>query len=236
MPPIEPTPTEIENEIAKLTGRENPDATAAPVAEPAALGISKQPNLSSAEVRSSREVWIGAGLDPVAFDAAVKADGFDPTPIDPAVAKHDAEFGISETVSPSDYKPVFPGDFARSLSTERLAAVNAEASEWAASLKLPAALGTAVIEHLAEIGPLVQKMSAAEKDQWVRDQYDRGVRHTGSPEKWRETRAKAEAALVGVHPFGSALRASPAFHSVWLSMTLANHAATVEAWNKGRPK
>ena len=152
MCPIEPTAAQVAEltaEYAAAAQKTAADLTAnAPTTptEPAAvidtLNASKLPNLHGAHVESMRAEWIKAGLPAEQFDLAAKADGFEEVDdgISPAQLAHDQDHGVADEVAPSDYRVNY-GSLSRTLSPERLAAMNTEATGWAAEMSLSPELG-----------------------------------------------------------------------------------------------
>jgi hypothetical protein len=113
----------------------------------------------------------------------------------------------------------------RNLPTERLANIAKETTTWAAEMKLPADLGTSIIEHIAEIGPRFAESTQSAKEDWLRGQHAIALKTLGSEEAVAAMNAKALAALsiAANNTFGKSLAQSPVFNSFWLARALASH-------------
>jgi hypothetical protein len=240
--PIEPTNEQIASETARVAAIAKEQApllakaATVPLSQPAietpiaVIGAMKEPPLGPTETRAMRDAWIAAGLDVAAFDRAAEADGLDGRPaVSPEVAAQHADYGLPVTPSPDDYRPLFSN--ARSLTSERLTALSNETRTWAAAMQFSPEIGTAVIEHLAAIGPAFSKMAPQVKQDWLREQQAITLRHAGSEEALADLKARALEALDRADlPFSKALAGSSQLNSFWLLSTLANHASAVRAF------
>lgn len=222
----------------------NPPPAATTPTEPAGpvidtLNSSGQPNLHGGHVETLRAEWARNGLPLDQFDAAAHADGFEDhdTPDSAAQEAHDAEHGMDAEHAPSDYHPQY-GALARTLSPERLAAVNSEATQFVAQLSMAPELGTALIEHVSEIGPRFAAMSPDAKSAWLRAQRETGIRIAGGEAQLAAMKAAAIETinLAADEPFAQALLRSSVLDSWWLLSTLANHSAALDNWASSRPE
>jgi hypothetical protein len=207
----------------------------------AALGPAIGRSFSTGELASARAIWIAAGHDAAAFDAAAAADGM-PTIAPPSAAdvKHFESFALPAAASPGDFHPQF-GSFGREATPELLATVTSEMTTWAAEMGFAGRYGTDVIEHLVALGPRLQGMTQEARDAWVREQETRGLELAGSEAKLAELRNRAKAALgfAKSSKFSTAIENSMAFHDVFFLNMLAFHhdaRALADASRPGRGK
>jgi hypothetical protein len=192
---------------------------------------------SASQAARLREAWVKQGLDPAVIDAAAQADGVEITvPIPPELAQVDRQHGVTEDVDPSAYAPVFPRSLTEALPIERLAGIHDETTALCAVIGLPPHLGNAVIEHIADVGPRVGKLSDDAKAEWVRGQRELAVRYFGDEKSADAALQKARSVILSAHgsPFGAALADSKVLQSSFLIRTLVNFADTKSAWEAAR--
>ena len=143
---------------------------------------SNRGNLSADQVRSSREVWIRAGLSPEAYDRAAELDGHSVPNIE--AEKLAREHGL-QTPHARDVKFEHPNAQKHS----------AESTRFIQAARFQGGLGSSIIDHIAENGPKVASMSAAEQAAWTMDQEKLGLTLSGGRKNWEAAKVAAKAFL-----------------------------------------
>lgn len=136
-------------------------------------------NLNADQIRSSRQKWIDAKLPVEQFDAAIIADGG--TPPDFETEKLEREHGL-QTPHARDVKFTHP-------NAEKH---NSELTGFVQAARFQGGLGAAVIDHIAENGPKVASMSAAEQAAWTLAQEKLGLTLSGGRNNWEKAKAAAK--------------------------------------------
>lgn len=187
---------------------------------------------------SAREAWVRAGHDAGAFDAAAKADGFNPVnPVAADVVKAHSDFGLPVAPAPEDYRVNF-GAYAESRPPDRVAATNAELTGWAAAIGFAPSMGSAVIEQLVDLGQRHQAMTPEVIERWGNEQDALALRLAGGSEKAvaeMKDRALTALGFAKGSKTSEDLRNSVAMRDAVFVSTLANHAAMREAFDKAHP-
>jgi hypothetical protein len=131
---------------------------------------------------------------------------------------------FAENVKPSDYQPVHSSNL-RSLPT--FPDIDRGTKELAAMLSMPAALGKAVIEYIAEWSPRVaNKMSEDERGRWLIQQHSTGMMRAGGPDAYEKMKVDARRALLEIgkdSPWSRLIADGAIMESWWLLEVLARH-------------
>jgi hypothetical protein len=240
-----PTAEQIAFETAKATAAIAATSAPAPSAPtltpdtPAALPIRDDWRSGLADARLA---WIRAGGAVEAFDNAAKDDGYVPVaPPAPELVAHAAANGLPLKATPADFAPIYPKEYASSLTPAQLAGADGEFRSLAADLGMPAGHGNALIERLIQVGPMVSKMNDQQKSDW-QEQQDKLAASVIGEGKVAVYREKA-AALLGKAkgPLAEHLRSTAVLSDFYLTLALANHsdalalAAATHPHRHGKP-
>jgi hypothetical protein len=189
----------------------------------------------SAEARAA---WIAK------FDEAARADGLSPVePLSPDLVQAHRAHALPIDPQPSQYRPVYAREVTNGkdatgqpMTAERLGEINTELTNFAAALWLTPALGTAVIERIAEVGFKIRSMDDDAKAVWVQAQDRVTLQRVGSEQALAQLKADAKAALVNcegdpkARQFAKLLAESPHLNDAWLLATLAQHSRSMRAF------
>jgi hypothetical protein len=180
--------------------------------------------------------------DKEAFDAALKADGFDPASL-PNVALSDHPW-INRDATPD------AGQYARGLdlhrfatslgndpntaatSLDRVANVQSGLSELAAELRLDPVLGKAFIEQMAEGSIAFKAHTPEQREQWLTEQKRSAMKVGRFADDAAYEKAVAEArefVSAGKSELGKAIAQSDRIHDAWVLLTLLNHKGALAA-------
>ena len=197
--------------------------------------------LSEDQAAEMAEALIASGMSPERINAAMVADGFQPTPDatpeQRAQAEHDARWGYGQHPTPEsyriDYQPLIHGD--NPPAPEALAEFDGMARSWLAELRLPAELGAGLIERGQQVGAELARMDDASKQLWVREQRYLAERMAGGPDQLAEKiRLAGEVVKQAPGAFWDQAVKAGWFHDAWMIMTLANEGARLQGWKAGR--
>lgn len=143
-------------------------------------------NLSTDVLQGEIQARVAARLPVADYQAALAAR--QAVPIDPKVAADYAAHGVAK--EPAHYNFNF-GALAQALPADRLQNVRAEATKFAADLALAPSTGTALVQRIGSLGPMVSKMTASERADWIAKNEAVSLRVTGSQEALAALRADA---------------------------------------------
>jgi hypothetical protein len=139
-------------------------------------------DLNADQIRSSRERWVKAGNDPAVFDRAAELDGHSVPDIE--AEKLARNHGL-QTPHPREIQ------FQHSNAQKH----NSELTGFIQAARLNGSLGASIIDHIADQGPRVASMSAAEQTAWTLAQEKLGLTLSGGRKNWEAAKANAKAFL-----------------------------------------
>jgi hypothetical protein len=165
------------------------------------------------------------------YDRAMSGDGL--TPPDPNEQLHPddlklmAKAGIAIKPKAMDYHQQDLGRLRDTLSQDRFDNVLKVTGTWAAELGLNPDLGRGLINHIAEQGPALGRLSQAEKQAYGEAQSSLGEKLYGK-EGWAERKAEALDTLKHAPgEIADGLRNSPLINSVQVVSLLSTHHRTI---------
>jgi hypothetical protein len=124
---------------------------------------------------------------------------------------------------PSDFSFRFPQEMISSTAPEQVTANAQSAAAWAAEMKLPAGLGSSLIERIADVENKVRKMDYNALSAWDSEQNQQLFPKAGSKEAYDALKADAKRAITEIapsHPWSKT--DSAAFNDSFLVQSLAN--------------
>ncbi len=201
--------------------------------------------MSERALSEHKQYLLKQGVPEAKIDRAFRLDGLPvPKPLaDPDLADLHAQIGVPLDAQPSDYSSA---DLNRpDLSPERNQNLKFVASTWASELRLDPTLGKAVLEHVAQIGAQLSKITPDERQRWTQQQESILRKNAGSVGAAVAIREKAAKALnlsngisgpLGSENLSASIRDSDVGQSFWLLQTLAGHHDALAALEREKKK
>jgi len=195
----------------------HPNKTIEETSPPRVLPWSKNlGSLDADKIASARQRWVDAKLDPAVFDAAAAADGHAVPDFDDL--KLQKEHGLNNATA---REIVFETPAAQKHNSELIGFVSA--------MKMQPGLASALVDWIANNGPGVSQMSAAEQANWIAKEEKLGITLCAGKANWEKAKVDAKAMLARLKDvpdasggrFARDLNAAALLNSAFLTTTLA---------------